>query len=179
MRLPKASRVGILALASVALLGAAAHGRASAGLAAAKPACPLEDVKLPGTQYVGKPVIRVEGTGPFSLADVLRIAGDFYGGVNVCFGVSSDGKRLLGYAFPAFFACPGGSVEVQFVEKRPRMVKIRKGGAFSAGVGAKSYFKGTILAGGKAAGTLREKREVKGELCDTGIVRWTARRAAR
>jgi hypothetical protein len=142
--------------------------------------CPLEEVKLPGVQYVGQP-LNHKSIPQFSDTEVEGMAEVIAGGWNVCFSISKDGKKLLAYAFPTIALCEDGSGHYELVEGPTGAVPIQKNGRFSAGTSS-SFFKGRILPGGKtAAGTLRDNRRTsdsEAKLCDTGIVRWTASKVA-
>lgn len=142
--------------------------------------CPLKGggVSPPNAQYVGKTFPR-KGTANFSVAELIKLSEASYGPFKLCFGVSSDGKRLLKYASPVILLCPDGSAEFSWTSVAvPRVATIRKNGTFSVKSSSSSFFKGKIL-GVKATGTLREKQESNIDtsmLCDTGVVSWTARR---
>jgi len=170
----------VLPVVFVAVLAVAASN-ASVGSGAS--ACPLDGVKLPGVLYVGMP-LNHKSIPNFTDAEIEGLVAASYGWA-VCFSVSKDGKRLLGYAYPIILLCSGGSGSFPFVSSRPRGVAIQKSGAFSAKTSATSFFKGSVK-GAKASGTLRDKRDVKlqptdpvARSCDTGTVRWTAKKVGR
>ncbi len=121
-------------------------------------------------------------------------------GQKVCLTISSKGGRLVEYVFQARWKCsngttPFGSVVTRppplyyiiigsivgggsLVESRP---SVRKNGTFVSTTAPPSRFSGQIR-GSIANGILRWHVEpipgTRGPACDTGSVRWTARRAA-
>ncbi len=93
----------------------------------------------------------------------------------VCFTLSTDGRKLREYAYGFRDSC-GASGDLRTTNpSRGFLATVAASGAFSVGR-ATSYFKGAVR-GGKASGTLRSRSVVVGiGTCDTGMVRWTARR---
>ncbi len=86
------------------------------------------------------------------------------------------------YAYDFRDSCGGGSSRTTI---KGGLV-LSSNGSFSSGnVGGQgTFFKGTV-SGGKASGTMRAKRQtvLPGTIpqfvtCDTGVVRWTARKAS-
>jgi len=119
-------------------------------------------------------------------------------GQKVCLTISTKGRRLVEYVFHARWKCSNGTSPLGSVAVRPpplyeiivgkivgggslveSLPVVRSDGSFVSTSAPPSRFSGQIL-GRTANGTLRwhVPRLVGGGLtCDTGSVRWTARRA--
>ena len=121
-------------------------------------------------------------------------------GQKVCLTISSKGRRLVEYLFLARWKCSDGTTPLGSVAIRPPPLYViivgsivgggsltesrpfvRKDGRFVSTTAPPSRFTGQIR-GSTANGILRWHFEPppgeKGPACDTGSVRWTARRAA-
>lgn len=111
-----------------------------------------ETCKLKGTRYTG----RTSQGKPF------------------CFTVARTGK-ISEYAYGFRDSCGTGTARTTASNGIP----VSSSGSFSA-TSSQSYFKGRI-SGATAKGTLRSKRTEYGFVppmtCDSGVVRWSGRRA--
>ena len=94
----------------------------------------------------------------------------------VCFTLSTDGKKLREYAYSFRDDCGSSGTTRTTNQRRGYLAILAANGTFSYGT-TSSYFKG-VARGGKASGTLRNRAYVAGigSTCDTGTVRWTAHR---
>ncbi len=93
----------------------------------------------------------------------------------LCFTLTADGKRLREYADDYRNTCGGGSLRTTIRGGLP----LSANGSFSTT--GQGFFKGTVR-GATASGTARSKSQtfILNQLttCDTGVVRWTARKAS-
>jgi hypothetical protein len=141
--------VALLAVLAVALMGASGGG-ASPSSASADPSTRC---KLTGQRYVG------------TTSQKKRL----------CFTLTSDGRRLREYAYDYRNTCGGGSLRTTIRGGLP----LTGTGSFSTT--GQGFFKGKVT-GSKASGTARSKSQTyilgSFETCDTGLVRWTARKSA-
>jgi hypothetical protein len=113
---------------------------------------------------------------------VCTLAGAHYRGTSsqrqrVCFTVSKDGRKLVEFAYGFRDNCGSTGDSRTTNSRRGYVAAIAPGGAFSYGT-AQSYFKG-MVKGGTASGTLRSRgyNAGIGQTCDTGAIRWSARRS--
>ena len=109
------------------------------------------------------------------------LAGSHYKGTTsqkqpVCITVSRDGRRLVEFAYGLRDNCGSTGDSRTTNPRRGYVATVPPSGAFSYG-NAQSYFKGTVKSA-TASGTLRRSgyNPGIGQSCDTGVVRWTARR---
>lgn len=95
----------------------------------------------------------------------------------VCFTLTVDGKRLREYAYDYNNTCGSGNLRTTFRTALP----LSANGSFNSGGASGSFFKGKV-SGTAASGTTRSKSQtyILGSLetCDTGLVRWTARKSS-
>jgi hypothetical protein len=93
----------------------------------------------------------------------------------LCFTLTADGKRLREYAFDYRNTCGGGSLRTTIRGGLP----LSANGSFSTT--GQGFFKGTVR-GSAASGTARSMQQTyilgQFETCDTGLVRWSARKAS-
>lgn len=139
--------VAIAVLGVASSLGQAANAPSSANVVAAGELCKLKGPRYSGRTSQGKPI---------------------------CFTLWPSGKRIGEYAYGARDTCGGATSRTTSRNGIP----IASDGSFSTTFG-ESFFKGRIR-GATASGTFRSKRTQYGFVppltCNTGIVRWTARR---
>jgi hypothetical protein len=121
-------------------------------------------------------------------------------GQKVCLTIAPKGRRLVEYVFQARWKCTNGTTPLGSVVVRPPPLyeiiigsivgggslvesqpSVRNNGSFVSTTAPPSRFSGQIR-GSTANGILRWHVEPipgkRGPTCDTGSVRWTARRAA-
>lgn len=143
------SRAVVVAIAVLGVaysLGQAANAPSSANVVGAGELCKLQGPRYSGRTSQGKPI---------------------------CFTLWPSGKRIGEYAYGARDTC--GNATTRTTARNGIPVA---NGSFSTTFG-QSFFKGRVT-GTTASGTLRSKRTEYGAIppvtCDSGIVRWTARR---
>ena len=139
--------VAIVVLAVASSLGQAANTPLSASDVAAGELCKLKGPRYSGRTSQGKPL---------------------------CLTLWKSGSRLGEYAYGFRDTCGAGTSRTTSRTGTP----VASDGSFSASFGD-SFFKGRVSAT-TASGTFRSKRTEYGAIpsvtCDSGIVRWTARR---
>jgi hypothetical protein len=140
--------------ASLIALAIALVGASGGGASLSSPgADPSTKCKLTGQRYVG------------TTSQKKRL----------CFTLTSDGKRLREYAYDYRNTCGGGSLRTTI---RGGLTLSTSGSFSTIGQG---FFKGKV-SGSKANGTARSKSQTyilgSFETCDTGLVRWNARKSA-
>jgi|SRR5579859_2037624 len=123
----------------------------------------------------------VPAAGGMEAKVACTLAGSHYTGTTsqkqrVCLTSSRDGRRLVEFAYGFRDNCSSTGDSRTTNPRRGYLATVTSLGAFSYG-NAQSYFKG-IIKGGTATGTLRSRgyNPGIGETCDTGVVRWSARR---
>lgn len=95
----------------------------------------------------------------------------------ICFTLWKSGKRISEYAYGFSDSCGTGTSRTTAKNGIP----VAADGSFNSSGVSGGYFKGRIT-GSTAKGTLRAKSTNYGAVppvtCDSGVVRWTAKRAA-
>lgn len=141
--------VALLVAFAVALVGASGGGASPSSVSAD----PSTKCKLTGQRYVG------------TTSQKKRL----------CFTLTSDGRRLREYAYDYRNTCGGGSLRTTIRGGLP----LSATGSFSTT--GQGFFKGKV-SGSQASGTARSTSQsyILGsfETCDTGLVRWSARKAS-
>lgn len=132
-------------------------------------------------------VLALASGGGASIGDVeaaigCKLAGKRFVGTTsqrkrLCLTLTADGRRLREYAYDYRSTCGTGNLRTTFRGGLP----LSPNGGFNSGGTAGSYFKGKIT-GSTASGTTRSKQQtyILGQFqsCDTGAVRWNARKSS-
>ncbi len=123
--------------------------------------------------------VSAAGAGSGTATVRCSLAGKHYRGTTsqkkpLCLTVSKDGRKLVEYSFGFRDSCSTGSLRTTN-PKRGYITMLRRG-SFGSSMSPPSFFKG-VVRGSTASGTFRSRTKVSGiGTCDTGVVRWTARR---